>query len=186
MYVEGKPKIVTSNLEEHLLRTLAAVPASSTVLDAVCGAGDRAAALARLGFAIYACDLDKGNVDRTRERLAGVPGTRVADHVMVRTSTSLPFHGDLFDWTILIDAARDEFARIKLLSALRHVTKPGGWLYIAVRVDSNEGGAVAGGQLVDASRQTSWSSAQDQILHRGEGTRWLQTIYRRVEVGTPP
>ena len=126
----------SSSLFEPLLRTLAAVPVSSHILDLGCGPGHHTEALLRLGFPVHACDPDPDAVAATRERITPVLDDAETAQECVRTASfdALDDLEDAFDWVVAVHAERlvdtpDDLDA--LLTAGRRLLKPGGWMYLA-------------------------------------------------------
>lgn len=122
---------------DHLLRTLAAVPVASRVLDLGCGAGRHAAPLAQLGFDVWACDRDASAVAAARARLAPLIGDDEAGRrVSTARAAALGFPDDHFDWIVAygaFDVAEDAAELFDMLAETRRVLRPGGWVYVAMR-----------------------------------------------------
>lgn len=121
---------------DHLLRTLAAVPVSSNILDVGCGTGRHTEPLLRLGFPVHACDTRVHAVEATRARIADLVGEDTAEQC-VRTVSPGEFEtypDDAFDWIVAFDPTAylaAEWDLKDLLRTLRRLLSPGGWLYIA-------------------------------------------------------
>ena len=155
-----------------LLRTLAAVPVSSHILDLGCGHGRHTEALLRLGFPVHACDPDPDAVDATRERI--VPLLDDADTaeqcVRVASFDGLDDLEDAFDWIVAAELERlvetvDDLR--DLLVAARRLLKPGGWLY-----------GVAPAAAVDRSREehSAGDGASAPIPEETEVPFTIQTL----------
>lgn len=122
-------------LFDPLLRTLAAVPVSSQVLDLGCGTGHHTEALLRLGFPVHACDPRAAAVAATRERIAPLLEDDEVARQCVREATVAELEDleDAFDWVVAAQADRlvDSRSDLRnLLSAAQRVLKPGGWMYL--------------------------------------------------------
>lgn len=121
----------------HLLRTLAAVPVSSAVLDLGCGAGRHTEPILRLGFPVHAVDPEADAVEAVRARITDLVGEETAA-TCTRTADLDDLHDlpdDAFDWVIAYHAER--YAQTsadlgRLLKAARRTTKPGGWVYVSM------------------------------------------------------
>ena len=190
---------------DHLLRTFAAVPHTSRVLDLGCGGGRHTIPLARLGFDLHACDAAEEAVAQARARLADVLGTGEAQRRVIRARPdALGYPDGFFDWIAAYDVYAAEATRERLLDALgetRRVLKPGGWVYLTVpalpdELDLNSADVgYAGdsalsfrftpatlGELMD---EAGLAEAQRPRRVDDDGRPRLQAIYRRVEAGTP-
>lgn len=192
----------TQSLEspsDHLLRTLAAVPVSSQILDLGCGKGRHTAPLLRLGFPVHACDPRPEAVEATRANVRDLveEGT-VETCVQEASLDTLDYPEATFDWVVaarseIIVDTEDDLRR--LFEQSQRLLKPGGWLYITVpRPDEGEDPPIEEGQpgprftieeveslrketnLVEASRPTQ--------VREGETPR-VRAIYRRVDPHTP-
>ena len=190
---------------DHLLRTFAAVPHASRVLDLGCGDGRHAVPLARLGFDLHACDAAEGAVAQARARLADVRGTEEAVRRAIRARPdALGYPDAFFDWVVAYDVYAQAFTRERLLDVLREtrrVLKPGGWVYLTVpalpdEIDlGSDDVGYAGdsalpfrftpdtlGELMD---EAGLAEAQRPRRTLDDGRPRLRAIYRRVEAGTP-
>ncbi len=116
---------------DHLLRTFAGVAPAARVLDAACREGQQLVPLALLGFDLQAVDRDCGKVQQVQALLETEGLPEVARRVQVGDPARLPFADAHFDWVLacgLLDGYSDA-ERLALLTELRRVLAPGGWLY---------------------------------------------------------
>lgn len=144
---QTKPMSSSQSLEapsDHLLRTLAAVPVSSQILDLGCGYGRHTEPLLRLGFPVHACDPRPEAVEATRSNVRDlVEEGSVESCVQEATLDALDYPEATFDWVvaaqaeIFVDTKEDLRA---LLEQSQDLLKPGGWLYITVhaRTDTSD------------------------------------------------
>ncbi|WP_263788462.1 class I SAM-dependent methyltransferase [Salinibacter grassmerensis] len=121
---------------DQLLRTLAAVPVSSPVLDLGCGAGDHTEALLRLGFPVHACDPRPGAVQDTQAVVRDLVDEETAETCVQQLSLQgLDELEATFDWVIadrteaLVDSPAD---LATLLNKSQNLLAPGGWVYLTV------------------------------------------------------
>lgn len=127
---------------DHLLRTMAAVPISSYVLDLGCGEGRHTEPLLRLGFPVHACDPHADRVDAARGRIEDLVSDGEADTCVRHAGLDeIDYPEGSFDWVIAYHAetfgpTNDDLAA--LLKAARRVLKPGGWVYITVPAEAAE------------------------------------------------
>lgn len=171
----------------HLLRTLAAVPVQSRVLDLGCGSGHHAEALARLGFDLYACAEDERAVEATRARVTGVLDEEEAERrVTVARPGALGYADDFFDWVVAhatYDEA-DSAADLKdMLAETRRVLKNGGWVFVAFRR------ALAGPDLTPETLAKLFAEAglvlAEDPAEDDDGEPVLRAIFRKVDATTP-
>jgi SAM-dependent methyltransferase len=124
------------SVSDDLLRTMAAVPVESSVLDLGCGEGDHTEPLLRLGFPVHACDPRPDAVSATRERVTELIDAETAERcVGVATLEDFDYPDETFDWVIAYRAevfgeTSDDLRR--LFETARRVLKGGGWLYVTV------------------------------------------------------
>lgn len=197
-----------SALFEPLLRTIAAVPVSSQILDLGCGPGHHTEALLRLGFPVHACDPDPDAVAATRERITPVLDDADTAQQCVRAASfdALDDLEDAFDWVVavhaerLVDTPEDLNA---LLTAGRRLLKPGGWMYLAAPAASDdrahESQTAGDGAPVASETKALFSksrlndiedvgnlamSAAPEIDTTGPAPR-VHVIYRHVATNTP-
>lgn len=119
---------------DHLLRTMAAVPVTSYILDLGCGEGRHTEPLMRLGFPVHGCDPRPDAVNATRERIADLVGEEDAENcVRVADLNDMQYPDASFDWVIAYHAetlATTTGELQTLLSEARRMLKPGGWVYL--------------------------------------------------------
>lgn len=194
---------------DHLLRTLAAVPVESKVLHIGCSQGLMTEQLARLGFDLYACDVDVEAVIEVRERLRNLDGVFEKDpdeRIVSATATSLAYPDDFFDWVV----AHDVFNRgaaaenvIEMVQETRRVLRPGGWLHCTVQARSsgqddwdqldsliyqngNKIGAFFGeDDLDELMSELDFAEAEAPFNAELDGTSFFCGIYRKVDDSTP-
>lgn len=115
----------------HLLRTLAAVPYQSRILELGCGLGRHTIPLVQLGFETYACDLVP-QVSEIQAQLAALDLTQTPHFHSI--SVPLPFEEEYFDWAVLYrtyDDLKDGLALQNTLREARRVMRTGAWIYVA-------------------------------------------------------
>jgi SAM-dependent methyltransferase len=184
-------------LSDHLLRTLAAVPVSSEILDLGCGRGRHTEALLRLGFPVHACDPRPEAVDATRNTVGdlleqGDPETVV----QVATLDGMDYPAETFDWVVAVEAetyvsGTDDLRA--LFAEGRRLLKPGGWLYVSLPAVEDEGVSADGEErfsteMVDAERSAAdlaEASEPTRVEDEGEPMPRVRAIYRRVDPQTP-
>lgn len=192
---------------DHLLRTLAAVPVSSQILDLGCGNGRHTAPLLRLGFPVHACDPRPEAIEATRHNVRGlVEEGSVESCVQEATLDTIDYPEGSFDWVVAeraeIFVATDEDLR-RLFEQSQHLLKPGGWLYVAVPASSKgreeasttqrdptgEGGRPGPSFTIEEMeahrRETSLVEASRPTRVRDLEVPRIRAIYRRVEPHTP-
>ena len=188
---------------DRLLRTMAAVPVSSTVL-LLGGAGQHAHPLLRLGFPVHACDPRTEAVEASRRHVADLIGEDEAT-TCVRTAdlTALEYLDDAFDWVIIYRAevwteAADSFRT--LLAEARRLLNPGGWCYVTVpaqKVDAEAEARSSGDGAPDPETDgaplfsiahleaqraaVGLAEAEEPTLVREQDGPRVHAIYRRVE-----
>ena len=154
---------------DHLLQTLAAGETTGRVLDISAGAGERAAALRRLGFEI---------VD------IGVLG----EH--------LPYEDSSFDWVIALDTLSHIGSRDQILDLLRdarRVLRTGGRMYLTVRAvpeeinlevhgyagDSGLEATFTPGTLSELASEVSFSMLEGPAVVIADARRIIRAVLRR-------
>jgi len=178
---------------DHLLRTLAAVPVASQMLDLGCGHGRHTEALLRLGFPVHACDPRPEAVEATRARIADLIEADSAETVVqVTPLDALDDPDATFDW-VVADRAEAYVGGDEdlggLLAACRRLLKPGGWLYLTLPAAPEEGAAPASAFTLEAlehHRQgADLAEADEPARIEDGGTPRLRALYRRVDPQTP-
>lgn len=182
----------------HLLRTLAAVPVSSEILDLGCGDGRRMEALLRLGFPVHACDPRPAAVEATRKVARELLEQGEAETVVQEASLDdLDYPDTTFDWVVVEEAetyVSDPDDLQTVFEEGRRLLKPGGWLYVTLPA-ATEGGDRSGDadepahfstDVIEARRKAA-DLAEASAPTRGDGelSARIYAIYRRVEPHTP-
>lgn len=184
---------------DHLLRTLAAVPVSSEILDLGCGQGRHTEALLRLGFPVHACAPRAEAVDATRDTIADLLEQGELETVVQEAPLdALDYPDATFDWVVAVEAetyVADEGDLRSLFEESRRLLKPGGWLYVTLPavaeesgdVQTDETGPVRFTQEAIERQRTAADLAEASEPTREEGNKAprIRAIYRRVEPHTP-
>ncbi len=184
---------------DHLLRTLAAVPVSSEILDLGCGLGRHTQALLRLGFPVHACDPRAEAVEATRSSIVDLLEQGEAETVVqVAPLDALDYPDATFDWVVAVDAetyVTEEEDLNTMFEESRRLLKPGGWLYVTLPAVAEEGEAidpVGEGpvrfteEAIDRQRRAAdLAVASEPTRLEEEQPARLRAIYRRVEPHTP-
>ncbi|MDX1545525.1 MAG: methyltransferase domain-containing protein [Rhodothermales bacterium] len=156
-------------LADHLLRTFAAVPVGSRVLDL--GASPHATALDRLGLEVYACAADGDALEALRGVLEEAGRVTAVPRL-----DALGYPDAFFDWVVAVEGI-PAGALVEVLREARRVLVPGGWIYAAAPLATPAAltahADAAGLALAEAPRPC------------GGGSALVRGIYRRVEPGTP-
>lgn len=185
---------------DHLLRTLAAVPVSNSILDLGCGSGRHTEPLLRLGFPVHACDPRPEAVQATRDRVDALVGDKSTDQVVqVTPLESIEYPDETFNWVVSDFAetyvsTEDELRT--LLEQSRRVLKPGGWLYMTLPThpETDKESSTAGEESTEGfsldtvnrvRNEVNLAEAQDPTRIEEEGRPRLRVLYRRVEPNTP-
>lgn len=181
----------------HLLRTLAAVPVSSEILDLGCGHGRHTEALLRLGFPVHACDPRPAAVEATRDTIGDLLEQGDLETVVqVAALDDMDYPDATFDWVVAAKGetyVSDEADLRRLFEEGRRLLKPGGWLYVTLPMRT-EGEAAApdlaasrfSEEELEAHREAAdlaVASAPTEV-EEADAPR-IRAIYRRVEPHTP-
>jgi SAM-dependent methyltransferase len=184
---------------DHLLRTLAAVPVSSEILDLGCGRGRHTEALLRLGFPVHACDPRAEAVEATRNTVGDLLEQGEVETVVQRaTLETMDYPEATFDWVVAVEAetyVSTEDDLRTLLEKGRRLLKPGGWFYLSLpAVEEGNSAELVDGDPLRISEDTldqqrtaadlAEASAPSRVETPG-GTPRIRAIYRRVEPHTP-
>ncbi|MEM6784230.1 MAG: class I SAM-dependent methyltransferase [Bacteroidota bacterium] len=167
-----------SSLSDHLLRTLAAVPPGSRLLDLECGSGAVASALATLGFDLHAT-ASETNVAVRAQRAVTEAQPGMADRVITAAPRALGYPDAFFDWVVAL-GSYDEIEAERLDDALgetRRVLKPGGWVFLAVR----DGADVSPEWLTYRMQRAAFAVAEPPERDEGDHGPVVRGIYRKVE-----
>lgn len=175
---------------DALLRTLAAVPVESRVLDLGCGKGHRMRTLLQLGFDVYACAARTEDVEATREEVADLVDSEEAERrIMTTPFEALDYPEASFDWVVAFEAyqhASTEESLQSMLAETRRVLRPGGWVYVVVP-GRHAADATAEGRTFTPDRLDALMEEADLVQARAPSTEEaesvpvVQAIYRRVE-----
>lgn len=181
---------------DHLLRTLAAVPVSSSILDLGCGQGRHTEPLLRLGFPVHACDPRPEAVEATRNRVQSLLGDKSVDQVVQVTPLGgIEYPDETFNW-VVADGAEAYVSNSDDLSVLleesRRLLKPGGWLYVTLPADPSTDaddrglrteaeGTFLVETLEESRKEANLAEAQEATQIEQEGDLRLRGLYRRVE-----
>lgn len=184
-------------LSDHLLRTLAAVPVSSEILDLGCRRGRHTEALIRLGFPVHACDPRPEAVEATRDTVGDLLEQGDPDTVVqVAPLDAMDYPDETFDWVVAVEAetyVSDTDDLRALFEEARRLLKPGGWLYVSLPAVEEEKASTDGEQRfseegIEAERSAAdLAEASEPTRIEGEsgpGPR-IRAIYRRVDPQTP-
>lgn len=183
----------SSRPSDHLLRTLAAVPVSSQILDLGCGYGRHTEPLLRLGFPVHACDPRSEAVEATRERVQNLIGQgSVETTVQVTPLDAIEYPEETFNW-IVADRV-ETYATSKpelqmVFEESRRLLKPGGWLYVTLPAspDDRADGTGFSIEIMETLRKKAdlvQAAEPERIEEEGAAPR-LRAIYRCVEPQTP-
>lgn len=185
---------------DHLLRTLAAVPVSSEILDLGCGQGRHTEALLRLGFPVHACDPRPAAVAATRETVGPLLEQGDVETVVQEAPLdAMAYPEATFDWVVAVEAetyVSDEEELRALFEEARRMLKPGGWLYVTLPAVEEDGerrteeGTVQFSEEALETQRTAADLAEASEPTRveeneEEGEARFRAIYRRVEPHTP-
>lgn len=122
--------------DDHLLRSLAAVPPSARILDLGCGDGRRLERIEKLGFELYGCDVDPERIEAARRRLGERwDPDRAHRRLVTANATSLEFPDDFFDWVVahrVYHRATGRELVAEMIVETRRVLKDGGWIHCVV------------------------------------------------------
>jgi len=183
---------------DQLLRTLAAVPVSSPVLNVGCGSGHHTEALLRLGFPVHACDPRPEAVRETRAVVRELVDEETAQTSVQQGSLSaLADMEATFDWVIAdrTEALVDSTTDLEHLLAKSHdLLAPGGWVYLTVPAapDADSTGDVAASRDDVAIRfapadldaqalDTALVQSRSPSRVKENGESRVHALYRRVE-----
>lgn len=182
---------------DRLLRTLAAVPVSSSVLDLGCGAGRHVEALLRLGFPIHACDPRPAAIRDARTRVRALVDDETAQScVQQRSLEALDALEETFDWIIAdrTEAYLDAAADLQALLKKSHVLlEPGGWLYLTVPAAPEEQDpdgpaslpSFSTSDLEVESLDVDLAASRSPARVEEHGESRVHAVYRRVQAQAP-
>lgn len=188
---------------DRLLRTLASVPVSSSILDLGCGAGHHTEAVLRLGFPVHATDVRSGAIESARERVRTLVDDETAETCVRRWPLAeLDAIDETFDWVIgtepeaYLDSDSD---LVSLFDRVERLLTPGGWFYLTLPTtgDGSETPSTNGRQslagtdgwepeALEADRiDTSLVESRAPQRVDEHGRKRVHAIYRRVEGNGP-
>ncbi|MEL6610764.1 MAG: class I SAM-dependent methyltransferase [Bacteroidota bacterium] len=167
-----------SGLTDHLLRTLAAVPPGSRILDLECGDGAVSQALAALGFDVHATMSDTETAVRAQQAVARTYPA-LGDRVITASPRALGYPDSFFDWVVAL-GSYDAIEANRLSDALaetRRVLKPGGWVIIAVR----DGADISPAWLSYRMQDADFAVAEPPKRDLDDEGPVVRGIFRKVE-----
>jgi len=183
---------------DHLLRTLAAVPVSSNILDLGCGHGRHTAPLLRLGFPVHACDARPSAVQAARDGVTDLVGEDTAEQCVrvVPPDGFDVYPDDAFNWIVAFDPTAYAPSGTEwpdLLREIRRLLAPGGWAYVAStgRADPSGDGATDPTLQPTPARLDTYGEeaglAASVAAERAEehGQPLVRAIFRYVTEATP-
>ena len=177
-------------LSEPLLRTLAAVPPSSRVLELECRPDGHTEALVRLGFDVYACAPGEADVREARAAVCDALGPETDQRITVARPGALGYPDDFFDWIVAyraLDQVPEGRERKEALEEARRVLKPGGWIWVALDVASFGAEAEdidAPGALSDLFLSAGFALAEAPVRYTEASRPLVRGIYRKVDADT--
>lgn len=177
---------------DHLLRTLAAVPVSSQILDFGCGFGRHTEPLLRLGFPVHACDPRPDAVEATRGRVHDLIGENsVETMVQVTPLDGVDYPEETFNWIVADRAETYATSKEELQTVFeegRRLLKPGGWLYVTVPAspDDHVDGTGFSIEIMETLRKNAdlAEATEPERVEEVESGPRLRAIYRCVEPRT--
>ena len=181
---------------DHLLRTLASVPVSSSILDLGCGEGRHTEPLLRLGFPVHACDPEPAAVDATRAAIRPLVGEETAETcVQTRSMDNLSAIDESFDWVVAdrVERYASSVDDLKtLFHAAHHLLSPGGWFFVTLRTadssaepEAPAGLVVSEDQLDRCREEAGLEVASAPSTIDGTHPPRVRALYRRVDPKTP-
>lgn len=196
--------MMTDSPSDRLLRTLASVPVSSSMLHVGCGGGHHTEALLRLGFPVHACDPRSDAVQTTRDVVRELVDNETAEScVQQRSLQALDTLEETFDWVIVdrTEALVDSVGQLEvLLEKIHDLVTPGGWVYLIApatpeSAQDTPGGTVQGrdddgirlqpSDLETETLDTDFvESRAPSRVHENNAER-IHAIYRRVRGAGP-
>lgn len=125
-------------VSDHVLRTLAAIPVGSRILDL--GASAHVAALVQLGFDVWACSPSNDVLVESRTRLSEVLPGEEGKRITHAGLTALGYPDNHFDWIVfwgMFDLTGSAEELVEILEEARRVLAPGGWIIAGMHLDDN-------------------------------------------------
>ena len=181
---------------DHLLRTLAAVPVSSNILEVGCGTGQHTEPLLRLGFPVHACDVDAEAVTATRERIVQHIDAETAEQCVQQVAPDGfgTYPDDAFHWIVAVDPTgylRTPDDLPQWLREMRRLLIPGGWLYLATNslthlsTNGTTASQLTPEALDAAAEEAGLATASPAETAEEHGTSLVRAIFRHVTEATP-
>lgn len=193
------------SFSDRLLRTLAPVPVSNSILHLGCGTGQHTGALLRLGFPVHACDPRPDAVQTTRAVVRELVDDETAKScVQQRSLQALDTLDETFDWVIIdeVETLVDSPTQLEMLLRKVHgLVEPGGWTYLmapAAPEASDESVVSGAGQgrdddgirvhpsdLEAQALDTEFVESQAPCRVDENGGQRIHTLYRRLKRSGP-
>lgn len=176
---------MTEAARDHLLRTLAAVPAGSRILDFDSEEPVRVKQLQSLGFDVVTTAA--GHESEHGLRANGQRTAAALDTERLR----LDLAGDDFDWIIADRSSGQSDSLLRtlgILTEMRRLLKPGGWIFLVLPAGDTASEASDDECLLafyKIAAETDFELAESGVIDAESGTRFARAIFRRVEPDTP-
>lgn len=169
--------------DAELLRTLAAIPLGSRVLDLQCGDGRHTLALLQLGFDVQACAPDEATATAARAHIAPALAAGASAPVIVAQPHALGYPDRYFDWVVAWALTEAEAPLAEQLLEIRRVLKPGAWVTVTLPAQPDADTALQ--HLRRSADAANLAPAGTPTPFQDGDQTSVRAIYRRVEADTP-
>src|SRR5690554_5917611 len=167
-------------VSDHVLRTLAAIPVGSRILDL--GASEHVRPLAQLGFDVWACHPDEDTLSESRLSLSEIFPGEEETRVTYAQLSALGYPDNHFDWIVcwgMFEQSDPAEQLVEVLEEAHRVLAPGGWIIAGMKLDEALP-EVTSETFAKVFAVSNFAIAEEpQKEHDAAGTSIIRGIFRK-------